>query len=183
MEPVIGIDSILSAWTIRVPANGMKGLSTATSITVVVVTVAIWFITCVWSHSHGVFVSFHNVHLWAPLSTDIVSIAVVITRWSCIVRSVFVFAWGGDHVESGVACAVNVFETDVIFDGSTEEIWLVEVVWVHVAGGHKLDTRIMVKGVSSCSGAGTGTYHEHVFGLSVDIHFNWGSSDCSKACD
>lgn len=99
----------------------------ATSVAAVVVWTISW--ACVWGSSPGVLVGLHDIELWAPLSSDIVGIAVVIAV-SVVGISIRSNCWKGNSVKCGDASASGRAEINIVFNRSIEEIWLEEAIWV-----------------------------------------------------
>jgi len=137
-ESFEGIDSIPVSWTISMWINLMNRFTTATFITIPVMFTG-WSTTGVWCCVPGISVSFHDIHLWAPNSTNIVSIAIVISTGRWIWLLVLIVSWHENHVESGIASTSSLGEVHVPFNASTKKVWSVEHVWseptISVFGG------------------------------------------------
>ena len=128
MEVTLGVDSVLSSWTHAVSIDISEGFSTTTSVAVVEV-LALWSITLVRCCVPGEHVGFHDVHFWAPHTTDIVGITVVVSTLGWVWRSVGIVAWHLDEVKGNVASTTSLGKVDVVLDGSSEEIWSIVNVW------------------------------------------------------
>lgn len=73
-------------------------------------------------------VCFHDIHLPAPDTTDLVGITVVVTTLGWIRLPARVVTWHGHKVEGGVARASNRAKVNVVFDGLSHERIALEVV-------------------------------------------------------
>ena len=77
----------------------------------------------------GELVCFHDVHLWAELSGDVVGITVVVAV-SVVWLAILTDGWERDCVEGSNAAAVGLAEVDVVLNRAIEELWLEEPIWI-----------------------------------------------------
>lgn len=135
MELLGGINSVLGTWSVVVLSLVVPLLdrvldAESTVLTVaVVVTIAPGTGAGVGSSLVGVLVGLHDIELWAVSSTNTLGIAVV-ESVSGFWVSIDIDGWGSDEVESSDTSAGDLGKIDVVLNGSTEEVWLVESIWI-----------------------------------------------------
>ena len=104
----------------------ISGILTTSVAVVVMWTVAI---TGVWGSSPGELVGLHNIELWAPLSSDVVGITVVVAIgivWLAIRSN----RRKGDSVEGGDTATVSLAEVNVVLNWTVEEVRSEEAIWI-----------------------------------------------------
>ena len=75
-------------------------------------------------------VCLHNVELGAPVSTDLVTVAVIVSI-SVPVLARGVFAWGTNEIEGSDATAVALAEVNVIVNRAAKEVGSINLGGVH----------------------------------------------------
>lgn len=89
VELLQSVDGIVVSWTI-LSLHLMPSLLPAltSSVTIAVVTFAVWSIALVWRGLERVLVGLHDIKLWTPLAVDLVGITVVVApataRWIAV---------------------------------------------------------------------------------------------------
>ena len=139
----------------------------ATSVTAVVV----WTISraSVWSSSPGVLVGLHDIELWAPLPCDVVSVTVVVAI-SVMRISIRANCWESNSIECGDASASSRTEINIVLNGSVEEIWLEEAIWIERWGLRECSSGIVrTVEIASTSAALWSQVESLVFTIYLDI--------------
>jgi hypothetical protein len=75
-------------------------------------------------------VCLHNVELGAPVSTDLIAVAVIVSI-SVPVLARGVFAWGTNEIEGSDATAVALAEVNVIVNRAAKEVGSINLCGVH----------------------------------------------------
>ena len=150
------------------------GDSVATPVAAVVVGSTAW--ASVRGSPPGVLVSLHDIHLWAPLSGDVVGIAVVVAI-SVVWLAISSDSWECHGVEGSDTAASHLAEIDVVLDGSIKEFGLEEAIWVQGWGLREGGSSVV--GAVHASSAGA-ALRGHVEGLVLSINLD---SDGVEAVD
>ena len=86
-------------------------------------------------------VCLHNVELGAPVSTDLVAVAVIVSI-SVPVLARGVFAWGTNEIEGSDATAVALAEVNVIVNRAAKEVGSINLGGVHRGSLHQHSSSI-----------------------------------------
>jgi hypothetical protein len=132
VEHIVCVDFELTAGTEVVVAELVLCVlnASSTSVAVVVETFGCWRIAGVNSSLRNPLISFHNIVLRTVVSSNLVSVAVVVSV-SVQVVSVAIFTRSTHQVEGSNAAAVSLAQINVVFNRPAEQIWSVELSWVH----------------------------------------------------
>ena len=108
VELLQGVDGVLVAWAILARHLVPRFLvALAASITVAVVSFAVWSIASVWRGLESIGVGLHDVELWAPLAVDVVCVTVVAAVVAAGGVAVLILGWHADKVEGSIAAAAG----------------------------------------------------------------------------
>jgi len=77
----------------------------------------------------GVLVGLHDIELWAVCSTNTLGVTVV-ESISAICVSVDIDGWSSNEVEGSDTSACDLGKIDIVLDGSSDKVWLVESIWI-----------------------------------------------------
>ena len=75
-------------------------------------------------------VSLHEIKLSAGIASHAISIAIVQSRWTWLRSIISIDSWHTSKVESTDTVAGNLREINCPLDGSSEKIWLEEIIRV-----------------------------------------------------
>ena len=85
-------------------------------------------------------IGLHDIELRAEVSTDLVTITVVVLGATRSVRSISVLAWSPDQVEGSIARAPSLREIHGELNTTAFQAWFVEVIWTHLIGVSQIGT-------------------------------------------
>lgn len=155
VESLSGVDLGSTVWSEQVGVSSERVGSTSTSVAVPVLLGLAWVVTLVRGGGNNVFVTFEEVHLWAPVATNLVSITVVVSTVTGNWISVVVHSWHLDGVDGSIARAADTTVSDIVLNLLSNQVEVEEVVWVKrvlIHGGEVSSVIVLKSDRGSASG-------------------------------